>query len=93
MPCPTCNHTMQNLGLDQAKRRSFWCPRCGTVKTEIQGTFSDGCGGSIAETRQEHETPYLVKRVVDLVNDPRVRTGANLGVLRGVREAATGNPD
>ena len=33
MPCPVCNHTMQNLGLETDARRVFWCPRCGCVKT------------------------------------------------------------
>lgn len=27
MSCPTCGHTMQNMG-----GAFFWCPRCGTVK-------------------------------------------------------------
>jgi hypothetical protein len=32
MSCPTCDHTMQNLGT------WFWCPRCGTIKPTAQGT-------------------------------------------------------
>jgi hypothetical protein len=51
MPCPTCSHTLQNLGLDQAGRRTFWCPRCGTLKTECQDGF------------EEHQVPSLAKRV------------------------------
>lgn len=31
MACPTCNHTMQNLGMEA--ERKFWCNRCGTVKS------------------------------------------------------------
>jgi Zn-finger nucleic acid-binding protein len=27
---PTCNETMQNLGVEG--QRIFWCPRCGTLK-------------------------------------------------------------
>ena len=34
MPCPLCDHTLQNLGLDDPDRRTFWCPRCGTLQTE-----------------------------------------------------------
>lgn len=41
MPCPVCDHTMQNLGLDQGGRRTFWCPRCGTLKTD-EGPDSPG---------------------------------------------------
>lgn len=32
MACPTCDHTMQNLGADD--RRIFWCPRCGTIRDQ-----------------------------------------------------------
>ncbi len=31
MACPTCDHTMQNLGVNGQK--IFWCNRCGTIKT------------------------------------------------------------
>lgn len=31
---------MHNQGLVQGARRSFWCPRCGTLKVE-DGTFTD----------------------------------------------------
>lgn len=33
MACPTCDHTMQNLGVNGQK--IFWCNRCGTIKTVI----------------------------------------------------------
>lgn len=36
MSCPTCNHTMQNLGAEG--QRIFYCPRCGTLK-EYCGDF------------------------------------------------------
>ena len=29
MACPTCDHTMQNVGAEG--QRIFWCPRCGTL--------------------------------------------------------------
>ncbi len=32
MACPTCDHTMQNVG-DNGGRTVFWCPRCGGLKT------------------------------------------------------------
>lgn len=34
MACLICNHTMQGVGRNEAGFRQFWCPRCGTVKTE-----------------------------------------------------------
>ena len=48
MACPTCKHTMQNLGIDGAARRVFWCPRCGTLKTD------DGNYVAISETMLAH---------------------------------------
>lgn len=38
MACPTCDHTMQNLGVENQK--IFWCPRCGTLKT-ISGDYEE----------------------------------------------------
>lgn len=39
MSCPTCDHTMQNLGVEKPAEHGatqvFWCPRCGTVKYRI----------------------------------------------------------
>ncbi len=33
MPCPTCSHTMQQLGCcTDTGLKFFWCPRCGTLK-------------------------------------------------------------
>lgn len=49
MPCPLCNHTLQNLGLNEPGRRTFWCPRCGTLQTES--------GEHI-----EHEVPRVAPR-------------------------------
>jgi uncharacterized Zn finger protein (UPF0148 family) len=44
MPCPTCDHTMQRI-IDG----TFWCPRCGTLKT-------------ISGDHTEIDTPMLVNR-------------------------------
>ena len=32
MPCKTCDHTMQRV--NNGEPRVFWCPRCGTLKTD-----------------------------------------------------------
>ena len=32
MACPTCDHTMHNVG-ENGGRTVFWCPRCGGLKT------------------------------------------------------------
>lgn len=56
MACPTCGHTMQNLGVDSGPgptRRVFWCPRCGTLREEL----SDGTGAQTSD-----EAPKLVGR-------------------------------
>jgi hypothetical protein len=36
MACSICDHTLQNVGVPTGDaRRVFWCPRCGTLKTEM----------------------------------------------------------
>jgi uncharacterized C2H2 Zn-finger protein len=50
MPCDICGHTVQNLGTIDFK--TFWCPRCGTIKT-IKGDYT------------EHEAPSIIKRLRD----------------------------
>lgn len=59
MPCPTCNHTMHNLGLAESGKRTFWCPRCGTIKTEVTVHASiTGDGGETTRRQwEEHEAP------------------------------------
>ena len=49
MPCPICNHTMQNLGVEG--ERKFWCPRCGALKTMIFTGF------------EEWQAPYWISRI------------------------------
>ena len=33
MSCPTCDHTMHQMGCRSTDLPFFWCPRCGTIKT------------------------------------------------------------
>ncbi len=58
MPCPTCSHTMSNLGLTDAGRTTWHCPRCGTLKTEVH---------HMGRTFEQHETPKLVECVRSFV--------------------------
>jgi hypothetical protein len=58
VPCPKCDHTLQNLGLTDADRRTFWCPRCGTLKTEI---------AHMGREYEQVETPKLVACVRSFV--------------------------
>lgn len=39
MACPTCDHTMSEMGCRTTDRPFFICPRCGTAKT---------CDGAVA---------------------------------------------
>lgn len=71
MACPTCGHTMQNLGLSSVGRATFWCPRCGTLKVETRTSFSrwacDGSGEHAERVHEEVEAPKLVGRCAALV--------------------------
>jgi transposase-like protein len=79
MPCPKCNHTMKNLGLDQSGRRSFWCDRCGTVKTE-----------STDKEREwsEYEVPKIVARAAALLDELKHRemTSREMRLIAALRE-------
>lgn len=78
MACKICDHTMQNLGLAQSGARVFWCPRCGSLKTENPDGFT------------EIEQTMLCKRIQDSL----IETGINGGIFvtladwRGIDEAA-----
>lgn len=41
MPCPTCDHTLQNIGAKD--QRIFWCPRCGTLVYEADNFRGENC--------------------------------------------------
>lgn len=51
MACPTCDHTMQNVGA--VNDRIFWCPRCGTLRT---------CTGD----HKDDEVTYFMRRINDI---------------------------
>jgi len=38
MACPTCDHTMKNIG-HRSMYAIFWCPRCGTLKNNHDNQF------------------------------------------------------
>ncbi len=59
MPCETCGHTIQNIGGGETGRRTFWCPRCGSLTMEIDGPHGT--------CRTEHEPPRLVCRARELL--------------------------
>jgi hypothetical protein len=55
MACPVCDYTMQNLGVPPG--RTFWCPRCGTLKIENSGG-----------TYECVEHTIWVRRIIGLAN-------------------------
>jgi hypothetical protein len=83
MACPTCGHTLQNLGLSAGPvgmtRRVFWCPRCGTLREELSD--AGAC-------QTNDEAPRLVARCREF--EERVPNGARvmpLWVQVGIAEA------
>lgn len=83
MACQTCDRTMQNLGLDMPGRRVFWCPTCGTLKTETIGTFTDG-GGSMPHIHETVERPKLVPLTVQLIRAVQATDHARVDQLMSV---------
>ena len=55
MACPTCDHTMHHVATAGKKDPLFWCPRCGTIKSEAK--------------IKPFEAPMLVARAKALVVD------------------------
>lgn len=56
MSFPTCDRTMQNLGVHD--QRIFWCPSCGTTK------FEQGNDAALS-------VPAILRRIIDAANlDP-----------------------
>ena len=53
MACPTCDHTMQNLGVNGQK--IFWCNRCGTIKT-------------VTVDFEEFEEPIWIRNIITKAN-------------------------
>ncbi len=60
MSCPTCDHTMKNLGMDNNEGRIFWCTRCGTMKIRQNPRSVN------MEERYDVEAPKLVALAIDL---------------------------
>lgn len=82
MPCPTCDHTMHNVGTHDTAR-VFWCPRCGTVRF------------SAADTAPPHDhVPWLVERcqkfaksALDADHDPKaVSEWDRLGITEAINK-------
>lgn len=41
MACPTCDHTMETIGIDDRGDSFLLCPRCGTVVVDAFGQHGD----------------------------------------------------
>ena len=55
MSCPTCDHTMQSLGITEDGLNSWWCPRCGTLRqrsSEEPESFDDEVPQLVARCRE-----------------------------------------
>lgn len=60
MACPTCDHTMQNVGTSPVGRPLFWCGRCGTVHSEPSGRVDPSADSNLADGY--YGVPKLVER-------------------------------
>lgn len=81
MSCPTCDHTMQKIGVGIGKD-IYWCPRCGTLKTLIHRMERD---------YNTHEVPKAVKCIRSFIkmisNSPEGRYLKGQTELSGVLES------
>jgi len=61
MSCPTCDHTMENVGITGNGGRVFHCPRCGTLCQAF---------GSPGGYERSDYVPKLVPRCRAFASDP-----------------------
>lgn len=64
MACPICSATMQNMGLDSAGRRTFWCGSCGTLRSERDGIPAEVSVPSFVDCLTVWQNPDLESRVL-----------------------------
>lgn len=84
MPCPTCDHTMQSFGvLVENGARIYWCPRCGTVKTD----FGED------DKRNETDTPRLPFRVREFIRLTSDKKECRRAWTDGLYESCMINPE
>lgn len=79
MSCPTCDHTMQGIGVSAGGDHIFWCPRCGTLRRD-----NNGKGGQADDVPS---LPHRVKAFIEAVAWPY----ENIVVARkiGLEESCT----
>ena len=79
MACPTCDHTMQKVGVmcePYTDVGLFWCSRCGTLKANV--------------VSGEDEVPKLVHRIVEFAgkltedNQPLIDEFERLGIRESI---------
>lgn len=84
MPCKTCNHTMQLIA-SGTNYSTFWCPRCGTTKTESEWTKHLPV--------EEWAVPKLIDRAAQALAILEDGRGANSPIVKNLRESITGSPE
>ncbi len=78
MPCPTCSHTLQGIGQTTDGRRHFWCPRCGTLRSEA---------GKHADTEAPKVVGYLRSFYRMISDSPEGRALRSLARIEGIEES------
>ena len=70
--CPTCGHTVQRVN-EGVGPKTWWCPRCGTLKTDSAPDFEQPRFLKSAVSNLQH--------VDDTPQEPREDPGPVCGVL------------
>lgn len=56
MPCSVCSHTLHKVCRSTDGRDVFWCPRCGTLRTDYGGFGDDHLPKLVERCRQFEKT-------------------------------------
>lgn len=80
MSCPTCDHTLHEMGCRTTGMPFFWCPRCGTMKTcdgvIVKPSIVDSCRefeSTIVGVCAEHSYQWKAFGIAESINLPKNR--------------------
>lgn len=79
MSCPTCSHTLIHLTSAHGMK-FYWCPRCGTLKTECAAGHDDVSTPTLVERCRTFEEADL--RTGDF--PPFLHAWAKLGIHESI---------
>lgn len=77
MACPTCDHTMQGILIDENAKRAFWCPRCGTLRiVSLYGDTEEETAEAPSQSRLLGDAVMFVRRMTRMLEGNAIHSQA-----------------